>query len=332
MKISYHFSRVNFMDPLFLIGFLLLILILGLIAVFFYFHKHLSGIRDHQLKNQSDQVLGMLNKNMEGMQQRIDKTTEAMNMRLDRAAQVIGQVNRELGSMSEIGRSLKDFQAFLSSPKLRGNIGEQILYDAITQIFSTEQYATQFKFKDGQIVDAIIRTGNTIIPIDSKFPMESFRTVFEAPTEEERIRYTREFVKTVKKHVGDVAKKYILPQEGTVDFAVMYVPSENVYYEIVVNNEEILDFARQNNVLLVSPNSFFHFLRVIMMGLERTKIQEEAQKIWELLKSLQQDQSKVSDALNLVNRHLINAKNAMELANNEYTKFSNKFDQVKLLK
>ncbi|PJA46738.1 hypothetical protein CO172_03585, partial [Candidatus Uhrbacteria bacterium CG_4_9_14_3_um_filter_36_7] len=250
----------------------------------------------------------------------------------DKAAHVIGQVNKELGSMSEIGRNLKDFQAFLTAPKLRGNIGEQILYDAMSQVFSSNQYDTQFKFKDGQIVDAVIKTNEALIPIDSKFPMESFRLVCEASTDQEQERSKREFVKTVKKHIHDVSKKYILPQEKTVDFAVMYIPSENVYYEIVANNEEVLEFARQSNVLLVSPNSFFHFLRVILMGLERTKIQEEAQKIWELLKSLQQENIKVNESLSLVNRHLTNAKNAMDIACAEHLKFSSKIDQVKLLK
>jgi DNA recombination protein RmuC len=315
---------------------LLIILIIGLLGLFLYFSKYLSQIREHQLSNQQDRILEMVDRNIStniaNMQQMFQETTSSLNLRLDKAAHVIGQVNRELGSMSEIGRNLKDFQAFLTAPKLRGNLGEQILYDAMSQVFSSHQYTTQFKFKDGQIVDAVIKTNDALIPIDSKFPMESFRFMCQAQTQEDQDRCKREFIKTVKKHISDVGKKYILPQEKTVDFAVMYIPSENVYYEIIVNNEEILDFAKQSNVLLVSPNSFFHFLRVILMGLERTKIQEEAQKIWELLKSLQQESLKVNESLTLVNRHLTNAKNAMDITCAEYLKFSSKIEQVKLLK
>lgn len=311
-------------------------IVLGALAFFgIYFlntlRRELKAVRESQMQNQSDKVLAMLNDNMKGMQERMDKTSESLNSRLDRAAQVISQVNKELGSMSEIGRGLKDFQAFLSSPKLRGNIGEQILYDAIDQVFSAQQYEKQFKFKEGQVVDAVIRTSDSIIPIDSKFPMESFKVMYEAGSDDERSRCAREFVKSVKKHIDDVGRKYILPHEGTVDFAVMYVPSENVYYEIVANNDELMDFARERKVLLVSPNSFFHFLRVILMGLERGKIQEQAQKIWELLKGIQQENVKFAESLNLVNRHLTNAKNALDTATVEYTKFSNKIDQVKLL-
>ncbi len=310
---------------------IVLMIVFGTAILYFLLQRELSKLRDAQMQNQNDKVLTMLNENMRGMQERMDKTTEALNFRLDRAAQVIGQVNKELGSMSEIGRGLKDFQAFLTSPKLRGNIGEQILYDAIDQVFSSQQYAKQFKFKEGQVVDAIIKTSDAMIPIDSKFPMESFKLMCDAQSEDERLRCSREFVKAVKKHIDDVSRKYILPHEGTVDFAVMYVPSENVYYEIVANNVELMDFAKSKNVLLVSPNSFFHFLRVILMGLERTKIQEEAQKIWELLKGIQQENVKFSESLNLVNRHLTNAKNALDTATVEYAKFSNKIDQVKLL-
>src|SRR3989339_1694440 len=321
------------MDPILLA---VAILLLAALATGFFIllqalTRHMGEIKQLQAQGQNDKVLQLLNENMRGVQDKIDRTTEALNTRLDRAAQIIGQVNRELGSMSEIGRGLKDFQAFLSSPKLRGNLGEQILYEAIDQVFSSHQYVKQFKFKDGQIVDAIIKTSDALIPIDSKFPMESFKAMYQTPTEEERIRCSREFVKQVKKHIDDVARKYILPQEGTVDFAVMYVPSENVYYEIVVNNDEILDYARQMNVLLVSPNSFFHFLRVILMGLERAKIEEEAKKIWELLKSLQQETTKVSGSLQLVGRHITNAKNAMDVATNDYGKFASRIDQIDLL-
>ena len=171
---------------------LLIILFLGILALFFYFSKYLGQIRDHQLSNQQDRLLEMVDRNiqtnMTNMQQMIQETTSSLNIRLDKAAHVIGQVNKELGSMSEIGRNLKDFQAFLTAPKLRGNIGEQILYDAMSQVFSSNQYDTQFKFKDGQIVDAVIKTNEALIPIDSKFPMESFRLVCEASTDQEQDR------------------------------------------------------------------------------------------------------------------------------------------------
>lgn len=319
------------MNPIIILIVLVLLLISLVIFALVYAQKHIIEIKSTQQNANSDQVFDMLNKNIIGMQQRIDMTTDAINVRLDKAAHVIGQVNKELGSMSEIGRGLKDFQVFLSSPKLRGNIGEQILYEALDQVFSSQQYAKQYKFKEGQIVDAIVKTKDAMIPIDSKFPMESFRSMTEADSDLETTRLGKEFSRTVKKHIDDVARKYILPHEGTVDFAVMYVPSENVYHEIVTNNEIILDHARTRNILLVSPNSFFHFLRVILMGLERAKIEDEAKKIWKLLKALQTEHVKIGEGIGLVNRHLTNAKNAMDQTSNEYTKFTTKIDQISLI-
>ena len=129
-----------------------------------------------------------------------------------------------------------------------------------------------------------------------------------------------------------MAKKYILPHEGTVDFAVLYVPSESVYYEIVVENEDIMSHAHARKILLVSPNSFFHFLRVLMMGLERNHLQEQAQQIWDLLKGVQQETKKFGDELGVLNRHVTNAKGSMDKVTSEYTKLATKVDQVKLLK
>ncbi len=294
------------------------------------------GLIGYLISRQSKQpeagIFTLLNQNIQGMQERIDKTTTTIGERLDRAALVIQHVQHELGAMQEIGRSIKDFQQFLSSPKLRGNIGEQVLYDSLAKVFSKDHYAIQFKFREGQTVDAIVRTREGIIPIDSKFPMEYFRKYAEAETEDGRVSSLREFTKSVKKHIEDVAKKYILPHEGTVDFAVMYVPSENVYYEMIMENEELMNYAQERKVLLVSPNGFFHFLRVIMMGLERSKLQEETQRMWELLKGVQQETQKFGETLGVLSRHITNAKNTMDLTTGEYTKLASKVDQVKLLK
>lgn len=308
----------------------IIIAIMAIIA-FYLLYKKLHELRDMQMKSQDSKAFDMLNQNMIGMQQRIDKTTEALNDRLDKAAQVIGAVNKELGSMSEIGRSIKDFQNLLNSPKLRGNLGEQILYDTLAQTLPSSHYETQYKFKEGQMVDAIVRTDSGIICIDSKFPMENFLQMNKADNETDRTHSLKDFVRQVKKHIDDVQKKYILPAEGTLEYAVMYVPSEKVFYEIVMDSEELLQYAHDRKILLVSPNTFLYYLRTILIGLERAKIEKEAGRIVELLKAVQKENLKLGQAYALVDRHLTNAKNAMSSANSEYEKFSTKIDQVQLL-
>jgi DNA recombination protein RmuC len=298
------------------------VVILGFVALAYFFQKKITELAG---LSKNDAAMGMLNTNIQGLQ-------NALSQRLDKAAAVVGEVKREIGTMSEIGRSIREFQELLNSPKMRGNIGEQVLNDSLAKVFSKDHFEVQYRFQGGEIVDAIIKTDNGIIPIDSKFPMEYFKKFMQAEKDEDKIMFRREFTRSVKKHIETIAKKYILPQEGTVDFAVMYVPSENIYYDIIMENDELMEFAREKKIMLVSPNSFFHFLRVIMMGLEKSKLQEQAQRIWEILKGVQQDANKFGVQLDLVSKHITNAKNAADDATSEYRVLSGKIDQVKLLK
>ncbi len=311
--------------------YILIALALIIIVALYFVYQKISELRDMQLKSSDSKSFDMLNQNMQGLQGRLDKTTESLNQRLDKAAQVIGAVNKELGSMSEIGRSIKDFQNMLNSPKLRGNLGEQILYDTLSQTLPSSHYETQYKFKEGKTVDAVIRTTNGIISVDAKFPMENFLQMTKADNDADRQRCLKDFVRQVKKHIDDVQNKYILPSEGTLEYAVMYVPSEKVFYEIVMESEELLQYAHDRNILLVSPNTFLYYLRTVMIGLERAKIEEETQHIIELLNTIQKENVKFGEGLSLVSRHMTNAKSALDNTNNLYDRFSNKIDQVKLL-
>lgn len=279
-----------------------------------------------------DTGLVLLNQNVQGMSQRIDETTRAISVRLDRAAEVIQGVSRELGHVQEIGRSMKDLQDFLRSPKLRGNIGEQVLNDLLEQYFPRTNFDTQYQFNSGERVDAILKTDKGLIPIDAKFPMENFQKLQRAETDEPRAAAVKDFIRDVKKHATDIARKYILPSEGTVDFAVMYIPSEAVYYEVIRQDEDLNEFAREKHVLFVSPNSFYYFLRVLMIGLEGKRVEEGSRKILEALRAIQQDASRFAEQLGVLTTHLTNAKNALDRVNSEHAKLSGKIEDVRLLK
>src|SRR5258708_10782925 len=164
---------------------------------------------------------------------RLESQGKSFNERLDNATQVISQVQRNIGEMSEIGRSMKDLQEFLQSPKLRGNIGEQVLKELLGQSLPKNSFNLQYEFKSGVKVDAAIKTAAGIVPIDSKFPMENFRRMSNEKGEQDRKVAAKSFEQDVRKHIDDIAKKYILTDEGTIDYALMYIPSEAVYYEIV---------------------------------------------------------------------------------------------------
>lgn len=297
---------------------ILSIIVIGIIAV-----VYLNWLLNKKLKDvgSGDKSILLLNQNIQGMHER-----------LDNAAQAISQVNKELGHVQEMGRQMKDLQDFLKSPKLRGNIGEQVLKDLLNQYFPQSYFNLQFKFKTGQIVDAVLKTDQGLIGIDSKFPLENFQKMAKAEIESERKLFLHEFIKDVKKHIRDISRKYILPEEGTIDFAIMYVPSEAIYYEIIRSEDDLHAYAQENKVLIVSPNSFFYFLKVILMGMQGKKIEEASKKIFAALQAINKDSERMGEDLNVMNTHLTNAVGAMQRVNNNYVKLNSKIDQVKLLK
>ena len=294
---------------------LIVIFLGGVIGLLYFFNRRFHEFEERQ---KGDKSLLMLNQNLQSIQKTVgDRLTE---------------LNKELGSMKEIGHRMQSLQDFLKSPKLRGNIGEQVLQDLLEQYFSRRHFELQYRFRSGERVDAVLKTKEGIIPIDSKFSLENFQKLIQAKNEKEKKDAFKSFIRDIKKHVDDISKKYILPQEGTVDFAVMYIPSEAVYYEIVRVGTDIDDYARSKRVYFVSPNSFYYFLRIIMLGMRGQEIQEDAKQILKILNAVGKDTEKLGEILGVVTTHLTNAKSAIERANNEYAKLTGKIDQVKLLK
>ncbi len=287
----------------------------------------LEGVQttvDSRLKN----VQSELNQTTETLNKRFDANTQALNERLDNAAEVIGKVQKELGSMSEIGRSMKDLQDFLKSPKLRGNIGEEVLKELLEQMLPADQYKLQHTFSTGDRVDALLKLTEGYVSVDSKFPMENFTKMMQAETQEDRERFKKDFYKDVKKHINDISKKYILTDEGTVDFALMYIPSEAIYYEVVVNNPELGKYAWEKRVLPVSPNVFYSYLKAIMIGLEGKKVESRAKEILRQIHGIKKDAEKFSDNLRVLTKHITNAKNSADTVNSSFEKLESKIDNL----
>lgn len=302
-------------------------LLLILIAIFLGFGAIYFLLNRKQNSNTSDKALTEWLKSMQGSIDQTNKTlNEAMrttsqemtktlqennkqiNDRLTKAAEVIGQVNKEIGEMSEIGRSMRELQDFLKSPKLRGNIGEEVLKDLISQMFPKNSFHLQYQFKSGEKVDAAIKTDAGILPIDSKFPMENFQKMVKSQDEKEKIVFKKEFIRDIKKHIDDISKKYILPEEGTMDFCLMYIPSEPVYYELA-NTPEIMDYARRNRIYAVSPTTLYAHLQMILLSYEGKKIETKSREVFAMLRAIKVDYGKVDNNLMLLGKHLNNASN-----------------------
>ncbi len=315
-------------DTLIIITFLLL----GLLVLYFLLKSQVS-------KPQTDPTL---NAWLKSLQQSFDTTNRTTNAslqqnyrelfsRLDQATAVISDLKKEAGAFGEVSRSMKDLQDYLKSPKLRGNIGEQVLTDLISQMFPKNSFHLQYRFKSGQIVDAAIKTQAGILPIDSKFPMENFQKIYSTTSASEKSSARLAFVRDVKKHVRDISSKYILPEEGTLDFALMYIPSESIYYEIV-NEQDILDLSRQLRVYPVSPTTLYANLQTILLSLEGQKIAGKTAEVFTLLRAVQKDYEKLNENFSLLGKHLTNAYNSMNSTSQTMNQIGNKLDSAHQLK
>jgi DNA recombination protein RmuC len=306
---------------------LVLLIVAGFAAVFYLFNKKFQQLES----SGEDEGQKVLTEWLKNMQASIDRTSDTLNKRLDKAADVIGGVQRELGTMRETGKMMKDLQEFLQSPKLRGGVGEKVLTDTLAQTLPRDQFDTQYKFSGGEMVDAIIKTDQGLIPIDAKFPMENFKKMVQAESEEEKEGHRKVFVRDVKKHIDAISKKYILPAEGTINFAMMYIPSEAVYYEVAVQNEELDNYAYQRKVIFVSPNIFTYFLKVLLLGLQEKEVARSARKILEILDAVRHEAGKFGDELGVLSGHITRAKNAMDSVSSQYQSLSGRIDSIKML-
>lgn len=266
--------------------------------------------------------------NSHDMTKVLQENSKQLNERLDKASAVIRDVGKEVGQMSEIGRSMKELQEYLKSPKLRGNIGEHVLKDLIAQMFPKNSFHLQYEFKSGEKVDAAIQTDAGILTIDAKFPMENFQKMVKAEDAIERKSFEKEFIRDVKKHIDAIAKKYILPQEGTMDFALMYIPSETVYYELV-NLTEIMEHAKRNRVYVVSPSTLYVHLQTILLSFEGKKIETKSKEVFRLLRALQIDYEKVEENLATLGKHLNNASAQYSNVTGGFMQLGNKLQSTK---
>jgi DNA recombination protein RmuC len=294
---------------------------------------------------QPDQGMLLLQQQLNAFQQRLDafgqtvaenlqQSSASMNSRLDNAAKVVGDLREKVGQIHEVGKAAAELVNIMRAPKLRGGMGELFLGDLLAQILPPEHYQLQHHFKSGDIVDAAIQIGQRLVPVDAKFPYENFRRVIDAPTDAERGTARKQFLRDVKKHVDAIATKYILPDEGTYDFALMYVPAENVYYETIIKEEaageehQLFSYALQRRVVPVSPNSFYAYLQTILLGLRGMKVEQQAQEILATLARLRGDFERVQENFRLLGKHLTNAASTYSDTEKTLTKLDAKLGQI----
>lgn len=288
------------------------------------------------LQQQLGQILGNVNERLRENVEVLSQTQRSLGERLDNAARVVGNVQRSLGGLEEasrkiydVGKDIASLQEILRAPKLRGGLGEFFLEDLLGQILPAQHFSTQHGFRNGDKVDAVIKLGASLVPVDAKFPLENFKRMVEAETDEEKARARKQFAADVRRHIDAIAAKYILPDEGTYDFALMYIPAENVYYETIIKDDgvderNLSQYAMSKRVVPVSPGSLYAYLQAIVLGLRGMNIEHRAKEILHYLSRLQSDFAKFRDDFALMGKHLNHAQSCYQNAERRLEQFSQK--------
>ena len=201
-----------------------------------------------------------------------------------------------------------------------------------------DNFQLQYTFRSGSRVDAVIFVGDHLVSIDAKFPLENFQRFVATEEPDARKRLRKEFARDVKRHIDAISTRYILPEEGTFNFALMYIPAENLYYEMIISDDDtetvsLSGYALGRNVIPVSPNTFYAYLQVILLGLKGLRIDQAAREIAESLMKMQGDFRKITDGFSTLGLHMGHARGAFERVQRDVDQFQTKLsivDQVKL--
>jgi len=264
----------------------------------------------------------------------VQKASQHFGERVQEVQTRLAQLDEANKRILEVGRSISSLQEILRAPKVRGGLGEFMLGDLLAQIMPAEFFTLQYSFKSGERVDAVIRLSQGLVPVDAKFPLENFQKALMVQDEAAKKGFLKLFAGDVKKHVDAIAGKYILPSEGTCDFALMYIPAENVYYEAFIKDEvlgegkTLREHTFEKHIIPVSPNSFYAYLHTILLGLRGLRVEERAREIIKHLGGLHGQLMKVQEEFRKLGKHLEQTKGSFDSAQRQMEKFSDKLSAV----
>lgn len=279
-------------------------------------------------------ISSQVNDRLNQMNVSLQEANKIIGQNLGSATNAFGNVKEQLGRLEEtnkqifeISKDISSLQELLRAPKFRGSMGETLLENLLSQVLPKDHYQMQYRFKSLDAVDAVIRLGERLVPIDAKFSLENFQKMQEAQDEQSKNALRRKFVQDVKFRIDEIASKYILPEENTYDFALMYIPAENIYYEMIIK-EDLFSYCMSKKVIPVSPNTFYAYLQVICLGLKGLKVEENAKEILKNLNMLSNEINKFKEDFSLLGTHLCNAGRKYEDGQKRLERFSDKLTNI----
>ncbi len=271
--------------------------------------------------------------------QHLQTLQTAVGQRLDETGRAVADVRERLGELGQVakrlekvGETVTEVQELLRVPRLRGTLGEVWLEELLRQILPASLFEMQHTFRSGERVDAVIKLGDGLVPVDAKFPLEACQRMLAA-TGNNAERERRTFVRSVRARIDEIADKYIRPDEGTYEFALMYIPAENVYYEAIMRGEDgeekgVLTYAVERKVIPVSPHTFYAYLLVIVHGLKGMKVEERAREILGELGGLRQQFDAFWTVYEKVGAHLANAQKQYAESEKQKGKLQGRFERI----
>lgn len=266
---------------------------------------------NHQVTEQLNQSSNLMNASANAVTQRI----ASVQTTFAGLQKQVGEMTEQARQLSDLSKSVTAIEYVLRSPKMRGNFGEEQLETLLGLVFARQQFVLQHRFNSGELVDALLLLPPGNVAVDSKFPLENFRRIAEAGTDDEKKSRRRDFLRDVRRRVDEIATRYIRPAEGTLPFALMYVPAENVYYETIIRDEDEDDLYRyclKKRVVPVSPNSFYAYLQTILVGVKGLQVSQRADMIVREIESLRIEVEKFSKAYDTIGQHIRNATGKYE--------------------
>ncbi|MFZ2384791.1 MAG: DNA recombination protein RmuC [Candidatus Omnitrophota bacterium] len=279
-------------------------------------------------------LYAQVNSRMDAMAEAVRMSGDSLNKNIGDTLGVFGGVQEKLARVEEvnrriyeIGKDISSLQELLRAPKFRGKFAETFLENLLSQVLPPDLFQTQYRFLTSDTVDAVIKLGGRLLPVDAKFSLENFQKMTAEPQEQARVTLKKRFISDVKDRTDEIASKYILPAENTYDFAFMYIPAENVYYEIIAT-EDLLSYLVSRRVYPVSPLTFYAYLQIICLGLKGLRVEENAERILKTITSLSGDINKFRDDYQLVGRHLQDAGRKYDESAKKLDKLAEKIGSV----
>ena len=318
------------------------LIVIGLATVIFLLLRKNTGKKNDSL------ILQQLNHMSQVLDNKLTESSRTIQTQFSQSAEIIGRVTEKLTRLDETNKQvvgfadqLKNLQDILKNPKQRGVLGEYYLETVLKNVLPPGSYQMQYALgKDERtgkdlIVDAVVFVAKNIIPIDSKFSLENYNRMIESSDDNEKKRYETSFVADLKNRIEETAK-YIKPEKKTMDFAFMFIPSEAVYYDLLINKvgaitedtNNLIYYASKKKVVVVSPTSFLAYLQTVLQGLRNQKISEQAQEIIKEVERLGRHLFTYSEYMKRVGDHLSDTVGSYNKASKELAKMDK--DVVKI--